>query len=128
MNAVGMTAGAAVLLVVSILTGDPLVLPQRVETWLAICYLVVIGSVVVFLLYLFVLGHWAATRAAYGFVLIPFVTVLLSAWLDSEPVTIGLVFGGLLVLLGCTSALCAQCVSSPRLRIQGVVTSKSVDD
>lgn len=100
MNAVGMTVGAAVLLAVSIVTGEALVLPQRVETWLAICYLVVIGSVVVFLLYLFVLSHWTATRAAYGFVLIPFVTVLLSSWLDSEPVTIGLVFGGLLVLLG----------------------------
>ncbi|MCC2629644.1 MAG: hypothetical protein K0S14_3294, partial [Thermomicrobiales bacterium] len=36
-------------------------------------YLVVIGSVVVFLLYLVVLRHWAASRASYGFVIIPFV-------------------------------------------------------
>jgi len=99
MNAVGMTAGAAVLLAASIVLGDPIVLPQRAQTWFAICYLVVIGSVVVFLLYLFVLGHWAATRAAYGFVLIPLVTVVVSAWLDGEPITIGLVLGGLLVML-----------------------------
>jgi drug/metabolite transporter (DMT)-like permease len=76
------------------------VLPQRIEAWLAIGYLVVIGSIVVFLLYVVVLRYWAATRAAYGFVIIPFVTVLLSAWLDDKPVTLGLVVGGLLVLVG----------------------------
>jgi drug/metabolite transporter (DMT)-like permease len=100
MNAVGMTAGALVLLAASMIAGDPLVLPQRRETWLAIGYLVVIGSIAVFLLYVVVLRYWAATRAAYGFVIIPFVTVLLSAWLDDEPVTWGLVLGGLLVLVG----------------------------
>jgi drug/metabolite transporter (DMT)-like permease len=34
------------------------------------------------------------------FVLIPFVTVPLSAWLDQEPIGVGLVFGGMLVLAG----------------------------
>jgi drug/metabolite transporter (DMT)-like permease len=63
-------------------------------------YLVVIGSVVVFLLYLIVLRYWTASRASYGFVIIPFVTIVLSAWLDNEPVGIGLVLGGLLVLAG----------------------------
>ena len=35
---------------------------------------------------------------SYGFVVIPFVTIVLSAWLDNEPVGVGLVLGGLLVL------------------------------
>jgi drug/metabolite transporter (DMT)-like permease len=100
MNAVGMLTGAAVLLAGSLVVGGPWVLPQRAETWAALAYLAVVGSVVVFLLYLVVLRHWVASRAAYGFVLIPFVTVLLSAWLDSEPITSGLVFGGLLILIG----------------------------
>jgi drug/metabolite transporter (DMT)-like permease len=56
--------------------------------------------VVVFLLYLVVLRHWAASRTSYGFVIIPFVTVLLSAWLDNEPVGVALVLEGLLVLAG----------------------------
>jgi drug/metabolite transporter (DMT)-like permease len=47
-----------------------------------------------------VLRYWAASRAAYEFVLIPVVTVALSAWLDDEPVGMGLGFGGLLVLTG----------------------------
>jgi drug/metabolite transporter (DMT)-like permease len=100
MNAVGMTTGAALLLAGSALAGEPHLLPQQAATWAAVGYLVVIGSVVVFVLYLVVLRHWAASRAAYGFVLIPFVTVLLSAWLDNEPLGLGLLVGGLLVLAG----------------------------
>jgi drug/metabolite transporter (DMT)-like permease len=100
MNAVGMTAGAAVLLVGSVIRGEQRVIPQRAETWAALGYLTVVGSVLVFLLYLVVLRHWTASRASYGFVLIPFVTVLLSAWLDNEPISTGLVVGGLLILTG----------------------------
>lgn len=100
MNAVGMTAGTVLLIAGSVLVGESLVLPGRAETWAAIAYLVAVGSVAVFLLYLFVLRRWAASRAAYVFVLIPFVTVVLSSWLDDEPVGAGLVLGGLLVLAG----------------------------
>ena len=100
MNAIGMTAGAAVLFAASLVADEPIVLPHRPETWAAVAYLVVIGSVVVFLLYLVVLRYWAASRASYGFVIIPFVTVVLSAWLDNEPIGVGLVLGGLLVLAG----------------------------
>jgi drug/metabolite transporter (DMT)-like permease len=100
MNAVGMTTGAVLLLAGSVLAGEPRLLPQRAATWAAVAYLVVVGSVVVFVLYLVVLRYWAASRAAYGFVLIPFVTVLLSAWLDQEPLGVGLLLGGLLVLAG----------------------------
>jgi len=100
MNAVGMATGAALLVAGSLLTGEPRPLPQRATTWAAVAYLVVVGSVVVFVLYLVVLRYWAASRAAYAFVLIPFVTVLLSAWLDNEPLGPGLLLGGLLVLAG----------------------------
>jgi drug/metabolite transporter (DMT)-like permease len=100
MNAVGMTTGAALLLPAALIADEPIVLPHRLETWAAMAYLVVIGSVVVFLLYLVVLRYWAASRASYGFVIIPFVTLVLSAWLDNEPVGVGLVLGGLLVIAG----------------------------
>src|SRR6266545_6728816 len=43
---------------------------------------------------------WSASRAVYTFVLIPLVTVLLSVWIDDEPIGAGLVLGGLLVLAG----------------------------
>ena len=100
MNAIGMVAGAAVLVGASAVTREPHVLPQRIETWAALAYVGVAGSVAVFLLIVFVLRHWNASRAAYVMVLIPFVTVALSAWLDAEQVGAGLLVGGLLVLTG----------------------------
>jgi drug/metabolite transporter (DMT)-like permease len=100
MSAVGMSAGAVALVAASVLAGETLGLPERGETWGAVGYLVTFGSMGVFLLYLFVLRHWAASRAAYSFVLIPIVTVALSAWLDDEPVGVELVLGGALVLAG----------------------------
>ena len=39
-------------------------------------------------------------RTAYVYVLVPFVTVALSAWLDDEPLRAGLVLGGILVVTG----------------------------
>lgn len=100
LNTVGMATGALVLIVLSLLFDQSIVVPKEAETWIAIAYLVAIGSGVVFVLYVFVIRIWSASRAAYGFVITPVVTVLLSAWLDDEPITAGLVFGGVLVLVG----------------------------
>jgi drug/metabolite transporter (DMT)-like permease len=99
-NAVGMAIGAAILLVLSLLARESIVVPERGATWLALAYMVVLGSGPVFVLYVVVVRMWSASRAAYTFVLIPIVTVLLSAWLDDEPIGLGLVLGGTLVLAG----------------------------
>ena len=100
MNAVGMTTGALLLIAGALAAHQRPQLPAEAETWLAIGYLVPIGSVLVFVLYVAVLRYWTASRAAYEFVLIPVVTVALSAWLDDEPLTADLILGGLLVLVG----------------------------
>lgn len=100
LNAVGMMVGAVVLLGASLVAGEPLLLPSRLETWIALGFLAAVGSVVVFLLHVFVNQRWGASRTAYVMVLVPFVTVILSAWLDQEPITNSLVLGGLLVVVG----------------------------
>jgi drug/metabolite transporter (DMT)-like permease len=100
MNAVGMVAGAVVLLGASALARERHVLPGHVNTWLALGYVSVIGSVIAFLLHVYVVQRWTASRAAYIMVVIPLVTVLLSAWLDNERVSAGLVLGGLLIAAG----------------------------
>ena len=100
MNAVGMATGGVLLLLGSALAGESHPLPRGGETWAALVYLVVVGSVLVFVLYLFVLERWSASRTTYGFLIIPVVTVALSAWLDDEKVGLGLVLGGALVLAG----------------------------
>jgi drug/metabolite transporter (DMT)-like permease len=100
MNAVGMTTGAVLLVLGAVVADEPISMPERAATWAAVVYLVAVGSVLVFLLYLFVLERWSASRTAYGFVLTPVITIVLSAWLDDEPLGAGLVLGGLLVLVG----------------------------
>ena len=99
-NAVGMAVGAAILVVLSLLLQESIVPPERGATWLALAYMVVLGSGPVFVLYVVVVRLWSASRAAYSFVLIPIVAVLLSAWIDDEPIGVALVLGGLLVLAG----------------------------
>jgi drug/metabolite transporter (DMT)-like permease len=100
MNAVGMVAGAAFLLVVTLIAGDSIELPERSATWIAIAYLVVLGSGVVFVLGVVVLHYWEASRFSYIFVVVPPIAIAVSAWLDEEPVGLGLVLGGLLIVAG----------------------------
>jgi drug/metabolite transporter (DMT)-like permease len=100
LNAVGMGIGTVFLLLGALAAGDTIEVPHQAETWLALAYLVPVGSVIVFVLYIVVLRYWEASRAAYEFVLIPVFTVDLSAWLDNEPLGVGLVLGGPLVHLG----------------------------
>ena len=100
LNAVGMAVSAPVLIGAAAIAGEQFALPQRVETWVALGYVAAIGSVVVFLLHVYVVQSWSASRTSYVMVLIPFVTVVLSAWLDQESVTTGLALGGLLVIAG----------------------------
>ncbi|WP_329386444.1 EamA family transporter [Streptomyces sp. NBC_01351] len=100
MNAVGMSTAAALLLAGSFAAGDTWRLPERPATWWALGYLVVAGSVLTFVLYLVVVRRWGASRAAYVFVVIPVVTIVLSGLLDDEELTAGLLLGAPLVLLG----------------------------
>jgi drug/metabolite transporter (DMT)-like permease len=100
MNAVAMGTAAVLLVGASFLIGERVELPEQGATWAALAYLVVVGSVIVFSLYIVVLRYWSASRMSYTFVLVPLVTVALSAWLDDEPVHVGLVAGGSLVVAG----------------------------
>lgn len=100
LNAVGMTVGAIVLFVGSLLTGDRMVLPELAETWLAMAYMVVIGTGILFILWVFVLKRWDASRAAYNFVLLPPITLVFSHWITGEEVGVELILGGVLILIG----------------------------
>jgi drug/metabolite transporter (DMT)-like permease len=99
-NAVAMAVGAAVLLVLAWGAGEQLALPESASTWGAQAYLVLAGSLGVFWLYVLVLHGWTASAASYQLVLVPLVTVAVSAWLQDEPVTWAYAAGSVLVLVG----------------------------
>jgi drug/metabolite transporter (DMT)-like permease len=100
MNTVGMAVGAVVLLALSVAFDESFALPVSTSTWAAQLYLVVAGSVGVFWLYVFVVQGWTASAASYQLVLIPLVTVVISAWLQDDAVTPAFAVGSVLVLLG----------------------------
>ena len=100
MNGVAMLTGALFLLGLSYATGEKAGFPVGVNTWIALLYLVLFGSVAVFALFLFILNRWTASAVSYQAVLSPVVTILLSVWLLAEPVTNRLILGSALVLAG----------------------------
>lgn len=99
-NAVGMLTGAALLLALSRALGEAWSPPVERATWAAQLYLLLVGSVAMFALFLFVLKRWTASAVAYQAVLSPVIAIALSAWLLGEPVTAGLLLGSPLVLAG----------------------------
>jgi drug/metabolite transporter (DMT)-like permease len=98
-NAVGMTAGALLLWVVSALASEPWTFPSGASTWTALAWLVIAGSVGLFYLFVFVIGRWTASATAYALTLMPVVAVVLGAILASEPITPEVVAGAALVVL-----------------------------
>jgi drug/metabolite transporter (DMT)-like permease len=100
MNAIGMGVGTVVLLALTVIFRETYDLPQGGSTWGAQAYLVFAGSIGVFWLYVFVLRAWTASAASYQLVLIPLVTVALSAWLQDERITWAFAVGSILVLIG----------------------------
>ncbi len=99
-NGIATTAGSIILFLVSLLAGESWALPTTPATWAAFMYLIVIGSVFLFYLYLFVLTRWTATATSYSFLLFPVATIIISSWLTDEAVTLRFAAGGLLVLFG----------------------------
>ena len=99
-NAVAMLTGGAILMALSLVTGEAMVLPTLRSTWLAIGYLIVFGSVVMFGLYLFALRRWTASAVSYTTLLLPFITVSVATALTGERVTPSLIAGGAVVLIG----------------------------
>jgi drug/metabolite transporter (DMT)-like permease len=99
-NAVAMATGAVMLLTLSLVFGERLSVPAEASTWLALGYLVMIGTVVLFTLFLFVISRWTASATSYSMLLMPLVAVVVAAVQLGEPITAAVVAGGALVLVG----------------------------
>ena len=99
-NAVAMAVGAVMLLVASLIVGEPFVLPVQADTLAAMAYLILLGSVAMFMFFLYVIERWTASATSYTLLLMPLVTAVAAAAALSEPITVALVVGGALVVVG----------------------------
>ena len=99
-NAIALATGSVLLFVLSVLWQETPTMPTLPTTWLALFYLILFGSVATFVLMLYVVKHWTASASSYQFVLIPFVTIPVSAILVKESISIAFLIGGIFVLAG----------------------------
>jgi drug/metabolite transporter (DMT)-like permease len=116
MNAVAVSTGAVLLIALSLASGEEWFLPGAGNALLAVSYLVVIGTVLLFYLYLYVLSRWTASATSYSFLLFPISTIIIAAWLAGEAITISFVFGGLLVMLGVWLGAVSRPKPAPRVK------------
>lgn len=99
-NALAVTTGAAMLLAISLIAGESWSSPFSAAAAPAYLYLVLIGTVGLFYLYLYVLNRWSASATSYSFLLFPVSTVTLGAIVAGEEVTVRFVLGAVLVMVG----------------------------
>jgi drug/metabolite transporter (DMT)-like permease len=95
-----MLTGGALLLALSIVTGEPHPIPAGTGTWLAEGYLVLFGSVGLFTLFVYVIQRWTASAASYATLLFPFVGVVVATLLTGETFDWSFFAGGAVMLLG----------------------------
>jgi drug/metabolite transporter (DMT)-like permease len=100
MNAIAMGTGAALLLPLSLVSGERWIVPQEPTTWWTLLFVIPVGSVGLFILYIFVIHRWTASGASYQFVLFPPVSAVAAAILIDEPLTIAIAVGAVLVVAG----------------------------
>lgn len=99
-NAAAMLTAGVLLLIASLALGEPQTVPMRTGTWIALGYITIVGSVVMFGLYLYGLTRMSASAMSYSTLLLPFVSVTVATLLTGEAFSIAFVVGGLIMLVG----------------------------
>jgi drug/metabolite transporter (DMT)-like permease len=99
-NLVGMGVGTVFLAGISLAAGERWVVPQEPDTWIALGYLVVGGSILAWGLYVFIVRRWSASATSYSLLLLPLATVVYAAVLLGEEISPTFVIGGTIVLVG----------------------------
>jgi len=115
-NAVAMAPGAALLLVLAAIAHEPAVVPARMETWIALGYLV-ISTAVLFVGFFFIIRRWTASASSYATVLFPVVALVVGALLGGEGVRASFLLGAALVVAGVyVGALAPAAIPTPTVR------------
>jgi drug/metabolite transporter (DMT)-like permease len=115
-NAVAMAPGAALLLVLAAIAHEPAVVPARMETWIALGYLVM-STAVLFVGFFFIIRRWTASASSYATVLFPVVALVVGALLGGEGVRASFLLGAALVVAGVyVGALAPAAIPTPTVR------------
>ncbi len=104
-NMIGMFAGAVVMTLIAIVSGQPPGIEPTPQYLGALLYLAVVGSVVAFGCYLTLIHRIGADKGAYAGVAFPIVALLISTWFEGFRWTAPALAGVLLIVTGNVLAL-----------------------
>jgi drug/metabolite transporter (DMT)-like permease len=99
-NAVGSMAGLVVCLAISTAAGESHPIPLSTAAWFPVLYLTLAGSIGAFVLFAWLLNHWAVTRVSFIGVVNPVVALLLGWLVRGERLTVASLAGSGLVIVG----------------------------
>jgi drug/metabolite transporter (DMT)-like permease len=97
---VALPIGALMFWSASLLFGEARPLPASPPVWIAFGWLVFVGTIGVMTLFLYVITKLSASTASYQFLLLPLVTVVVSAIVTGEQITPAFLVGAAIVLAG----------------------------
>jgi drug/metabolite transporter (DMT)-like permease len=98
-----MLAGGSVLVLIGLAAGESKDFDLGAisgRSWLALAYLIVMGSVVAFSAYVWLLHHAPISLVATYAYVNPVIAVLLGALILNEPITAAVIAGGAVIVLG----------------------------
>jgi len=102
LTAYEMLVGGSLLCVVGLLRGERLseMTDATARSWIGWGYLVVIGSLFAYTTFVWLVGHAPLSLIATYAYVNPVVAVLLGAWIKAEPITLGVMVGGSIIVAG----------------------------
>jgi drug/metabolite transporter (DMT)-like permease len=127
LNAPAMLVGGVVLGATALAMGERPQLPHDAQTWAAIAYLAIVGSVVSFLVYFSLLKTWSVTSLSFISVFTPAIALGLGFVFLDERTSLWTGIGAVLILAGVALALTRSIPSaqSPTPNHPQIPTAKS---
>ncbi|MFK7794001.1 MAG: DMT family transporter [Gammaproteobacteria bacterium] len=96
----GLSVAVPLFLIAILINSDEVSLALPLHVWGAIIYLGVIATALGFSLYYFILKNMEAIKVSMITLITPVTALLLGAFLNNEPLTLSVLFGAILVVIG----------------------------
>ncbi len=107
-NAIAHAAGVPFCLAASAALREPHALPGSAYAWLPIAYLTIVGSVVAFVTFTWLVQRWAVVRVSFIAVITPVIATALGAAVRHERLGATALLGALVVLAGVALAIASD--------------------
>jgi drug/metabolite transporter (DMT)-like permease len=104
-NAIGAATGAIICFAASVVLGEDRTIPTTVAAWWPVIYLTLAGSLGAYVIWTWLVGHWAVTSASYVGVVVPVIAVILGAIVLHETRTPETYVGAAIVVTAVVVAL-----------------------